>query len=338
MDHTEISKRRVILCADHFYLSGDASKMLNEAGKVVWSKTSAEETLVREAEDATVIIAEYAKITSRIIDAAPGLKAVAVWGVGYDHVDVEAASNRGVYVTNCRGANAESVAEHVFALILALSRKVIQMDALVRGGRWSVQQETGLGASLIPHDLQGKTIGVIGFGEIGSRVSRIAHGFDMRVLVNDPYVGPERVRDHGAEQVDLEFLLRNADIVTIHTVLTPETRGLISRRQLTAMKPTAILINASRGAVLDQDDLAHVLNKKGIACAGLDVFAREPIDPNDPLLKFENVVFSPHIAGGSMEALNATSMMVATEVNLVLRGEVPRNLVNRDQLEKRGFI
>jgi D-3-phosphoglycerate dehydrogenase len=338
MDHTEISKRRVILCADHFYLSGDASKMLNEAGKVVWSKTSTEETLVREAEDATVIIAEYAKITSRIMDAAPGLKAVAVWGVGYDHVDVEAASNRGVYVTNCRGANAESVAEHVFALILALSRKVIQMDALVRGGRWSVQQETGLGASLIPHDLQGKTIGVIGFGEIGSRVSRIAHGFDMRVLVNDPYVSPERVRDQGAQQVDLEFLLRNADIVTIHTVLTPETRGLISRRQLTAMKPTAILINASRGAVLDQNDLAHVLNKKSIACAGLDVFAREPIDPDDPLLKFENVVFSPHIAAGSMEALNATSMMVAMEVNLTLRGEVPRNLVNRDQLEKRGFI
>ncbi|MCJ7610593.1 hydroxyacid dehydrogenase [Candidatus Bathyarchaeota archaeon] len=338
MDHNEIPKRSVILCADHFYLSGDASRRLNEAGEVVWSKTDTEEMLVRDAEDATVIIAEYARITSRIIDAASKLKAVAVWGVGYDHVDVEAASNRGVYVTNCRGANAESVAEHVFALILALSRKVIQMDGLVRGARWSVQQETGLGETLIPEDLQGKTIGVIGFGEIGSRVSRIAHGFDMRVLVNDPYVSPERVRDHGAEQVDFESLLRNADIVTIHTVLTPETRGLISRRQLAAMKPSAILINASRGAIVDQNDLAEALKEKTIASAGLDVFDREPIDPYDALLELENVVLSPHIAGGSMQALNATSMNVAMEVSLVLRGKVPRNLVNRDQLQKRGFI
>ena len=338
MDQNGITRRRVILCADRFYLSGEASRRLSEVGEVVWSKASTDELLAREAEDATVIIAEYAKLTSRIIGAAQKLKAVAVWGVGYDHVDIEAASNRGIYVTNCRGANAESVAEHVFALVLALSRKVIQMDALVRGGRWSVQQETGLGASLIPQDLQGKTIGIIGFGEIGSRVSRIAHGFDMRVLVNDPYIVPDRVRDHDVDQVDLDSLLRNADIVTIHTVLTPETTGLIGGRQLATMKPTAILINASRGPVINQGDLAEALEKRSIAFAGLDVFAREPIDPDDPLLELENVVLSPHIAGGSAEALNATSMAVVMEVSRVLRGEVPRNLVNRDQLEKLGFI
>jgi len=236
MDQNEITRRRVILCADRFYLSGEASRRLSEVGEVVWSKASTDELLAREAEDATVIIAEYAKITSRIIGAAQKLKAVAVWGVGYDHVDIEAASNRGIYVTNCRGANAESVAEHVFALVLALSRKVIQMDALVRGGRWSVQQETGLGASLIPQDLQGRLSDHRLWRDRVPRLA-IAHGFDMRVLVNDPYIVPDRVRDHDVDQVDLDSLLRNADIVTIHTVLTPETTGLIGGRQLATMNP-----------------------------------------------------------------------------------------------------
>jgi lactate dehydrogenase-like 2-hydroxyacid dehydrogenase len=203
MDRDKVVKGGVVLCADHFYLSGEALTRLRDAGEVVWSKADTEEMLAQEAEDAVVIVAEYARIGSRIIDAAAGLKAIAVWGIGYDHVDVEAASDRGVYVTNCRGANAESVAEHVFALVLALARKIVRLDAFVKGGQWSVQQETGLGASLVPRDLQGKTIGIVGFGEIGTRVSRIAHGFNMKILAHDPYVASGRMVELGVEPVDL---------------------------------------------------------------------------------------------------------------------------------------
>jgi D-3-phosphoglycerate dehydrogenase len=190
----------------------------------------------------------------------------------------------------------------------------------------------------VPRDLQGKTIGIVGFGEIGTRVSRIAHGFNMKILAHDPYVASGRMVELGVEPVDLETLLKNSDVVTIHTVLTRETRELIGERQLALMKPSAILINASRGAVVDQDALSMALTEKRIAAAGLDVFAEEPVDSSDSLFGLENVVLSPHIAGGSQEALDATSMVVAEEVSRVLRGQVPRNLVNRDQLQKRGFI
>lgn len=329
-----------IICADRFYMTDEAMRNLENIGKVMWADCKNEDEMVETVRNvnAKVVISEYFKITDRVMDASQVLKGIVVWGVGYDHVDVEAASERGIYVANTRGSNAESVAEHVFALMLSLSRKLLGTDAFVRKGGWVSREEAGLPHELMAQDLYEKTLGIVGFGAIGSRVARIAHGFNMRVLAYDPYVRVEAAKEGGAELVDLEKLLMESDFVTLHVVLTEETRGMISTKELNLMKPTAYLINASRGPVIDEEALIRALKRKKIAGVGLDVFAKEPIDLGNPLLKFENVVVTPHCAGNSEEALRATSLMVSQEVMRILRDKIPKNLVNRQQLIKRGYL
>jgi D-3-phosphoglycerate dehydrogenase len=338
MNEFKDSEQPSILCADHFYMSKAALKLLKEVGSLSWSKMGKEESLFIEASNAVVIASEYVRITPQIMDAASRLKAISVWGVGFDHVDVKAASDRGIFVTNCRGANSESVAEHTVSMILAVSRKTLALDKFVRSGQWKTQQETGLESKFIPRDLFKKTIGIIGFGEVGSRVARIAKGFDMRILAYDPYADPNRLEEYGAESVPLENLLKMSDFVTIHTVLSSKTRGMIGEEQIGLMKATAIIVNASRGAVVDQKALIDALEEKSIGGAGLDVFAKEPIDKDNILFRFNNVILSPHVAGGSQEALDATSLVLAEEIVRVIRNQIPHNLVNRIQLEKKGFL
>ena len=333
-------KLSVVLCADRFYMSEKALEMLKKEGKVVWADCKSENDLVQKVHGTKpkVIISEYFKITSQVMDASPNLKGIVVWGVGYDHIDLEAASERGIYVANTRGSNAESVAEHVFGLILCLSRKIHRLDDFVRAGKWTTREESGIPPELVAQDLYGKTIGIIGLGAIGSRVARIAQGFNMRVLAYDPYISPETAKERGAELVSLEKLLKESDFVTLHVTLTKETRGMISTKELNLMKPTAYLINASRGPVVDEDALIKALEEKKIAGAGLDVFTEEPISLDNPLLKFDNVMVTPHCAGNSKEALEATALMVSEEVIRILNDQVPENLVNRSQLMKKGYL
>jgi len=329
-----------IICADRFYMVDEAIKSLESVGEVIWADCKSEDELIKKVRgtSAKAIISEYFKITDRVMEASPVLKGIVVYGVGYDHVDVYAASERGIYVANTRGSNAESVAEHVFAIMLILSRKLLRADAFVRKGGWVSREEAGLPHELISQDLYEKILGIVGLGAIGSRVARIAHGFNMRVLANDPYVSVEAAKERGAELVGLEKLLKESDFVTLHVALTEETRGMISTRELNLMKPTAYLINASRGLVIDEEALIRALRENKIAGAGLDVFTKEPIDLENPLLKFDNVVITPHCAGNSEEALRATSLMVSEEVVRILRDQVPKNLVNRSQLLKRGHL
>lgn len=317
----------------------DAMNSLKCLGKVLWTDSKTEDELAEKVHSAKaeLIISEYFKITDRVMAASPILKGVVVWGVGYNHVDVKAASERGIYVANTRGSNTESVAEHVFALMLALGRKVLLTDAFIKKGKWTRREEEGMPHELIAQDLYQKTLGIIGLGAIGSRVARIADCFNMRVLAHDPYLNSEAAKKRGAELVDFEKLLRESDFITLHVVLTEETRGMISRRQLDLMKPTSYLINASRGPVVDEEALIIALEKKKIAGAGLDVFIKEPIDLENPLLKFYNVIVTPHCAGCSEEALTATSLMVSREAVSILRGQTPKNLVNRSQLLKSGY-
>lgn len=333
-------KLPVVICADSFYMTDEAMKVLESAGKVILAECKSEDKLVEKLRNANakVIISEYFPITGRVIDASPTLKGVVVWGVGYDHVDIEAASEKGIYVANTRGSNAESVAEHVFALMLGLSRKLLRTDAFVRKRGWVSREEAGLPHELMAQDSYGKTLGIVGLGAVGSRAARIARGFNMRVLAYDPYVSVEEAKEMGAELIALEKLLRESDFVTLHVILTEETRGMISTRELSLMKPTAYLINASRGPVIDEEALIKALKEKKIAGAGLDVFTQEPIDLENPLLKFNNVDVTPHCAGKSEEALKATSLMVSHEAKRILRNEIPKNLVNRPQLSKRGYL
>jgi len=309
----------------------EAMRNLEGVGNVIWVDCKDEDGLVETARKTNpeVIISEYAKITFRVMNASSALKGIVVWGVGYDHIDVEDASKKGIYVANTRGSNAESVAEHVFAFILGLSRKLPQADFFVKKGGWTSREEAGLPHELIAHDLYEKTLGIVGLGAIGSRVARIAHGFNMHVLAYDPYVSIEAAMEKGVELVELEKLLKESDFVTLHVVLTEGTRGMISTKEFNLMKPTAYIINASRGPVIDKDALIRALKEKKIAGAGLDVFTKEPIDLENPLLKFDNVIVTPHCAGNSAEALKATSLMVSEEVVRILRGQIPKNLVNK---------
>lgn len=329
-----------VICADRFYMTDEAMRDFENIGKPIWADCESEDELVETVRNAKakVVISEYFRITPRVMDASQALKGVVVWGVGYDHVDVEAASERGVYIANTRGSNAESVAEHLFALMLGLSRKLLRTEAFVRKGGWKSREEAGLPPELIAQDLNEKTLGIVGLGAIGSRAAGIARGFNMRVLTYDPYLSFEAAKDRGAELVDLEKLLKESDFVTLHVVLTEETRGMISTRELDWMKPTAYLINTSRGPVIDEAALIKALKKNKIAGAGLDVFTKEPIDLENLLLEFDNVIVTPHCAGNSEEALRATSLMVSQEAVRILRDTIPKNLVNKLQLTKRGYL
>jgi D-3-phosphoglycerate dehydrogenase len=172
-----------VVCADRFYMTDKAIKILESAGKMIWADCEREDDLIEKIREANakVVISEYFKITGRVMDASKALKGVVVWGVGYDHVDVEAASKRNIYLANTRGSNAESVAEHAFALMLSLSRKLLRTNAFVRKGGWISREEAGLPHELLAQDLYGKTLGIVGLGAIGSRVARIAHAFKMEI-------------------------------------------------------------------------------------------------------------------------------------------------------------
>jgi len=321
-------------------MTAEALEKFRNVGNFVWADCRNEHDLIQKIRENNprIIISEYFQISEKAMAASESLKGVVVWGVGYDHVDVEAASKRGIYVANTRGSNAESVAEHAFSLILALARRIVVLDNFVKTCRWSAREESGIPSNWFPIDLYGKVLGIVGFGAIGSRVARIASGFGMRMIVFDPYLSPQDPRLNGIQLVNLKELLKESDFVTVHVSLNQETWGMIGEKELNLMKHTAYLINTSRGPVVDEGALVAAVTKKKIAGAGLDVFEKEPIELDNPLLRLDNVILSPHIAGGSMEALNTTALTVSEEAVRILNGEVPKNLVNKSELEKNGYL
>ncbi len=273
--------------------------------------------------------------------AKHGLKIVSQYAVGYDNIDVECAARLGIYVTNTPGVLTESTAELTWALILAAARHIVRADKYVRSGEW-YRSKTGWHPELfLGMELQGKTLGIIGFGRIGRAVARIgAKGFGMKVLYYDKYRAPKEVEEElNAKYVSLEELLREADIVSIHVPLTPETKGMIGEKELRMMKPTAVLVNTARGAVVDIDALTKALKEGWIAAAGLDVFPVEPFPPDHPIMKLDNVVVVPHIGSATREARYQMTCAVLENLLAFKRGEVPPNLVNKEVVEKRkpGF-
>ena len=251
---------------------------------------------------------------------APKLKVVARHGVGYDDCDVEALTRHKVYLVYTPGVLSDSVADMTLALLLACNRKIVQADRYVREG-WA---KGGPGYPDYGIDLKGKTIGIIGLGRIGYEVAkRCVKGFDMKVIYYDIRRNEKAEKELGAELKSLEGLLKESDFVSIHLPLTPKTRGLIKEEHLRLMKKTAYLINTARGAIIDQKALTKVLAEKAIAGAGLDVFEKEPVPPDDPLLKLENVVLTPHIASLTKDAREAMAVCNAKSIVAVLKGDIP---------------
>jgi len=236
-----------------------------------------------------LIVRSETKVTADLMAKGQKLRVIARAGIGTDNIDLEEATRRGIPVLTAPGANSTSAAEHTFALLLALLRKVPAAAALLAAGKWDRKPFQGT-------ELRGKTLGVLGLGRIGSEVARRARGFNMRVLAYDPFISAEAAQALGVELVDLPELYPQADFITIHTPLNDETRHLVNRRTLSLMKPTAYLVNTSRGPMVDHEALAEALRGKKIAGAGIDVYDTEPPESTYPLLGLENAILTPHLS------------------------------------------
>jgi D-3-phosphoglycerate dehydrogenase len=260
------------------------------------------------------------RVDKTVLGKAPRVKAIAKLGAGLDTIDIAAATRNGVIVFHTPGANNQAVADHTFALILGVARKLVFCDRSLREKRWEHTKVMGL-------EIWQKTLGLIGLGAIGRCVALRAQGFQMKVVAHDPFWPAEFAAQHGIARMEIDELLKIADIVSIHAPLTPENKGLIDQRLLRLMKPSALLINAARGGIVVEMDLYEALKHKVIAGAGIDVFEQEP--PTDsPLLELDNVVLTPHTAAFTFEGLNNMSVGVAEQLIAYYGGNKPQFTVN----------
>jgi D-3-phosphoglycerate dehydrogenase len=277
-----------------------------------------EDQLCELVQDVDGLITGLEKITPRVLQNANRLKVISTGGVGFDHIDVDEATRRGIAVCNCAGCNNRSVAELAFGMMLGLSRKIYQSDRAMRNGEWG---------RFFGPELWGKTIGIVGLGRVGKSVAQIAKGFGMRILATDIVWDIAYADEHGISYVSLERLLSESDYVTLHTPLTPWTYQMIDEYALGLMKPTAYLINAARGPIVKEDALCDALRTDRIAGAGLDVFMVEPT--NDCAFRdFDNVIITPHIGGASYEAYDRSLQLALLNVTSVLNGRPPHSQVN----------
>lgn len=270
-------------------------------------------------EDADGLIIGAIPVNEAHFAAATRLRVVAMHGVGVDHIDLDAAAARGIIVTNAPGSNDASVADLTIALMLACLRHIPAADRAARDGQWG---------GIMGEELSGKTIGILGWGRIGRGVARRLSGFDITILVHDPYVSPETIVDAGARPMALDTLLETVDIVTLHLPLTAETSNLLDARRLGLLRPSSYLINTARGGIVDEDALARRLQGGLLRGAGIDCFAFEPPVGN-PLLGLRSVVVSPHIGAQTREAISRMSTTAATNVIRVLQGQEPLFQVTR---------
>jgi len=290
------------------YALGPAVRIFTERG------ADDEAELIRRIAGAecAVNIRAHARFSERVLDACPNLRLISVWGTGTDHVDLAACAKRGITVATTAGVNARAVAEHTMALMLSIMRRIPQLDARMRAGEWP----RGLSAQL-----EGKTLGIVGLGAIGSRVAELAHAFGMKILVTTAGADRGRVAALGARHLSLDELFQESDVVSLHLRLNDDTRGVVGRAQLRRLKPTAYLVNTARGALIDRDALLDALQHERIAGAALDVFDEEPLPTEDPLRSLPNVVLTPHNAGVTPEVIAEGLRRAVENVQRFLEGE-----------------
>lgn len=281
---------------------------------------SVDELLEEVADASALLVRSKTKVTPDVLAAAPKLKAVGRAGAGVDNIDLKEATRRGVVVMNTPGGNSISVAEHTLALMLALARKIHEADSSMKAGQWNKSQ-------LMGQELHGKTLGVVGLGKIGALVAQLAKSFGMKVTAYDPFISEQFAADKGIELRDFEEVLQVADFVTLHLPVNDDTKGLINTQTLGFMKPSAFLINAARGPLINEDDLITALETGGLAGAALDVFNNEP-NPDPRLMSTGKVVATPHIAGSTREAQVKVGYGIAQQVADYLLHNIIRNAVN----------
>jgi D-3-phosphoglycerate dehydrogenase len=288
-----------------------------------------EDSVIQAARGAHGLILSSGWATRRVIESlVPDLKVISRYGVGYDRVDLQAATDNGVVVANVRtgGVFNQEMSNHAILLLLACAKKLIPLNRIGHTANWG--ERTCFTRPMV--QIYDQVLGVIGLGDIGAMTAKKAAAFDLTVLAFDPFATPERAASCGAQLVDLDYLLRESDFVSVHCPLTPETENLIGEREFGLMKPTAYLINTARGPIVNEQALIKALREGRIAGAGLDVLEMEPPDPDNPLLAMDNVIITPHCAGISDRGTYNVKKKAAENVARVLTGRWPESVVNPD--------
>jgi len=297
--------------------------ILRENGaSLIYGDCKTEAELIELAQDADAIINTYARLTAKVINSLRRCQVIVRRGIGYDNVDVEAATAKSIPVVNVPDYCTNEVADHVIALLLCTARRVIPTRDQVRSGGWDFRQFLPIPA------LKDCTLGLVGFGKVARAVAERAKCFGLKVQTSDPFISTEFTSEHGVKLVSLEELLSSSDFISVHVPLTNDTRGMLSKREFGMMKPSAVFINTSRGPVVDEEALREALESEKIAFAALDVMIQEPPMPDNPLLGIDNVIITPHFAWYSERSARVLGEKAAKEIVRVLKGYFPRCLVN----------
>jgi len=325
MTEAKLKVVRVDRGGDRVPMDDEARELAKVGAELVGANSSSEEETIEAAKDADIILTAAAKISRKVMESLPKLQAVVRYGIGYDTVDVDAATDNNVIVVNIPDFCLEEVSTHAIMLLLASNKRLVLFNNLVKEGRWGEwgRLKSPMGS------FYGQTLGLVGCGHIACVTARKAQAFDLKVIGYDPYLDKSIAEEAGITLLSLAEVLKESDYISLHTPLNSETRHLIGENELKQMKSTAYLINTARGSVVDEPALIKALEEGQIAGAGLDVFEQEPIDPNNPLLKMDNVIVTPHSASYCDAAFQRLYTCVGSEAARILGGNWPKNYVNK---------
>ena len=327
-----MSDRFLVVISDSpFETSDKEQSILGKIGATVRKfNCSVESQVIDVARDAHLVMCDASPVSRKVISNLRKAVGIVEYGIGYNNIDVDAATENGIVVCNVPDFMTSEVADHAVALALALARKLNQILPSTCTGEWNWRRFRPM------HALDSMTAGIVGFGNLGRRTAERFRAFGMKTLAYDRYVLPETIEKLGTKPTSLQELLSASDIISIHVPLTNDTHHLLGEKELAMMKPSAILVNTSRGSVIDQDALLHSLRSRQIAAAGLDVLASEPPDSSEPLLKLDNVIVTPHIGWYSEQSSVRLQEYAALEAERILTSRTPKHPVNPQVLSKRG--
>jgi D-3-phosphoglycerate dehydrogenase len=320
-----MAKYKVVVTDDRYNQYEQEKKVLSSIdAELIVKNCSTPEEVAEACKDADGVLCNLAPMPAEVIDKLEKCKIIARYGVGYDNVDVKACTQKGIWVSNVTDYCAEEVSDHALALIMACARKVARRDRQVRNGEWNIGSKDPI------YRIAGKTFAFLGFGMIGRCLYRKIKGLNFsRVLVYDPFLDEKVIKEMGAEKADWETALKEADFISIHMPLNEKTRGIIDKKAFDLMKPTAILVNTSRGPIIDEQALIEALTTGKINSAGLDVHTKEPLDKNSPFMTIENCVLTDHAGWYSEDSMIELKTKAAENIKAVLTGGKPNYPVNK---------
>ncbi len=319
-----MSQFKVVVTDYGFKSLENEKRIITEAGGIFESyQCKTDDELINAAIDADILLVQFYKITKSIIDSLPKCKLMVRYGIGVDNIDIKAASEKGIYVANIPDYAIEEVSDHAIALMLSLIRKLPVISKSTREGIWDFNIAKPI------RRIKGQTLGLVGFGRIPRLLNTKLKGFGFNVLVYDPFVKQEAVKDEGVKVVDLDTLIAQSDIISLHAPLTEETRHLFNIDAFKKMKDSAYLINTSRGPLVKEEDLIDALGKKMIAGAAVDVTETEPLDAKSGLRQFDNVIVTPHMAWYTEDAQEMLQVKAAECAVMLMKGTIPPSVINK---------